>query len=400
MAKKVFILVIILTVIVISTVVFIVGYKGYHEKIEKQEAIPATINNETEIFKKRFDIIHYDYSEIKWPIEVNDKLAYLVERGGEVKIIYDGKEYLKFEQNAGLPRMLMNANDKIGYILVKGNKEYFGIEGELVSKGYDSIEKALVDKDNHIYLKVLNSKKQFLVKDSQTIYPDALKSDIEITNEKKIAVFLKYKDKLSLIYNDKIYDFPRATYLGLIEVWNNKPIFILGDQGKRILVYDEQKIRDERGEIVNYKIINGELAYTLLTRPNSGEINYKYFIVYQNQLIGDNYINIYHNFGIKQTFLDKLSFIAQNRDNKLIFVIDSKEIGKAYDDIVIEDNKSPIKVGDKLAFIARENDEEFVVYNGEELPHYKTINFLTSFDNKLVFVATDKNFNSFLVIEK
>jgi len=390
MAKKVSILVIILTVIVISTVVFIVGYKGYHEKIEKQEAIPPATNNETEIFKKRFDIIHYDYSEIKWPIEVSGRLAYLVWRGNEEKIIYDGKEYLKFEQNTGLPRMLINANDKIGYILVKGTKEYFGIEGELISNGYDSIEKVLVDKDNHIYLKVLNNKKQFLVKDNQTIYPDALKSDIEFTNEGKAAVLLKYPDKFSLVYNNKRYDFLKATFLGYIDVWNGEPIFILGDQGKIILVHGEDKIEDKRGDIIRYKIINSQLAYALKTPKRN-------YIVYQNQLIGENYSNISFYFG---PFSDKLSYFAFNKDNKLVFVVDGKEIGKAYDDIAIEENKSPIKVGDKVAFIARENGEEFVVYDGEELPHYKTINFLTSFDNKLVFVATDKNFNSFLVIEK
>lgn len=186
-----------------------------------------------------------NYDKLKYPIEINGKLAYWVKKDGKSFIIYNGQEIGK------------------GYVDVLPPQQ---INGQLVSLG--------VSKDT----------RTFLIPQGKELGGSYL-IDTGFVLINGIPAYLTFENgKYYIVYNGQEIG---KEYDGLwppVEV-NGKMAFMASKGKKNVIVYDGQELGSEYDTIWGPHNVNHKLAYM-------AEKNGKYFIVYNGKEIGKEYQSI------------------------------------------------------------------------------------------------------------
>lgn len=378
------------------------------------------------------------YKEVKFPIIVNNKLAFIAAEttdGRKYKefVVFDGVEGKRYDTVENLTslggRVLystinQNGNNRTDRTIsiVADNKEI------KTYSGYANISDFHVV-DNKIFYKVIDFDEKTATLYCFYVYGDNISEkginfgDSEgIIIDGKLAYSLMKDKKYQIIfdnYKSKEYDFnknyPGGQSIGLTNV-NNKLAFIGRANGKEFVVFNgaEQKK-------YNYISTLGNLSGKLFYIASDGENE---FIVYNGEE-GERYEKIESEYGLfpingKMAYVGiknndnyvlniegeepkeyTNSFITEVREvnGKLAYIIVDKKTGKGR---VIYDGKEGkeykeveniIDVNGKLVYWAKDDSGEFVVYDNIEQKHYQNVDRITMrvIANKLVYVIREEN---------
>lgn len=164
---------------------------------------------------------------------------------------------------------------------------------------------------------------------------------------------------------------------------NGKMAYRAKKDDKEFIVYDEikQKEYDKVGPPVE---VNGKLTYW----ARGGGYD---FVVYGSEE-QKRYNSSDWNLIFSPLEVDgKLVYVAHNNERKDIIVYGGKELEEKYDKIFAS------KVNDKLAFLANQGAESFIVYKGKKYGvNYDAVGSPKDVNGKLTYLAWEKN-KEFLV---
>ncbi|MDP6670851.1 MAG: hypothetical protein QGI60_03475 [archaeon] len=343
-----------------------------------------------------------EYKDIwDYPFEVNGKLTYiagvLVGVGGVEKevVVYDGKEQTL--EGGGSTREIScvgGVNGKLAYRL----------------KTYPENPRPYeLEKRSTRYVIVYDGERQPLY--------DYVKCPYEVNG--KLIYWATNEDKEFIVYGgeeQKKYD-EVENFLGV----NGKLAYVAKEGRQQFVVYDGKE-HEKYYQLIDqdrkapyfpdsYNLylteINGRLVYSAIKKIEDADTTYNYdleekiFIVYGEEEVGTEYQDASSPIEVN----GKLAYVAKEEDKQFV-VYDGKEL-KKYDLLggilgggcSLKFDMCLLEVNGKLAYVAREGDKQFVVYDGKELKKYDDVERLIEVNGKLAYIAKEGN-KQFVVFDE
>ncbi|MDI6883092.1 MAG: hypothetical protein QMC93_01285 [Patescibacteria group bacterium] len=284
-------------------------------------------------------------------MEINGKLAFMAIIKDTIKtfIWYDGKEIGKEYDRVRYPT---EVNKKLAFVAFKDGSSFVVYDGKEIRKGYDQIGEIFeVDKElcyrarksgiyNRNYIIVCDDK-VIGERYDNTYDPKELNGKLIFKAQKGGRVLLVYQGQEIGEGYDSIEN--------VIEI-NGKLAYLVKKGKERLIIYDSQEIGREYDSVAWLSNVNNKVAFEATK-------NGKTFIVYDGKEIGKEYKLISTPLEINR----KLTFVA---DKKAVYpkikqrfiYYGGQEIGLDYDSA-----EQPTEIGGKIAFVATKDGKSFIV---------------------------------------
>ncbi len=300
-----------------------------------------------------------------YPLDSNGKLVYSVGKPAKSDkapiFVFNGEEYYR-SYSSYTSTLPVEVNGKVAYLVEKDKKELLIYDGEELTKEYSSVSS--IANINNKLAYVAANRITGTLDQSSDVYYDGVKvgggyyavvagyfADPKLLSiNGKLAYLFETKDRKSYIYYDGKEIGNEYDEVATPREVNGKLTFSAKKDGKYFVVFDGKEYGKEYDSAYGPVDIGGKLAFTV-------KVGQKNFIVYDGKEIGKEYSSATNPISVNGSLAYQASTYDVNKNSRIFIVYNGVDVSKEYGRAT-----KPVSINGKLAYFVEAKDyKSFIV---------------------------------------